>query len=84
MEGNRYFTMTDAAWFIHHPFLALVLYFGISNLIGALPKPKSDDGVYPIVYRFAHGFAGNLLYAVQAKFNIPDPEMKAAAQRAGV
>lgn len=54
----------------HHPVLdALIAYMVFSNLVDALPAPTENSGQgYRFIYRFAHGMASNILYAVKAKF----------------
>ena len=53
-----------------HPVLAgLGAYFLFSNAVGAMDKPDEHSGAfYRYVYRFSHGLAGNLKYALQSKF----------------
>lgn len=51
-----------------YPLESLLLYFLFSNLVGAMPKPQKDDCFYAYFYRFAHGFAGNVIYAARSRF----------------
>ncbi len=53
-----------------HPLYAGIgVYFLFSNLIGAMSAPTDKSGgFYRYVYRFSHGLAGNVKYALQAKF----------------
>lgn len=45
-------------------------YFLFSNAVGAMEKPDDKStALYRYVYRFGHGLAGNLKYAMQAKFS---------------
>lgn len=53
-----------------HPLWAwLLAYFLFSNGVGAMEKPDDKSGqLYRYVYRFSHGLAGNLNYALKSKF----------------
>ena len=54
---------------LHHSWLLLVGYFLFSNAIGAMEKPDEKSGkLYRYVYRLGHGLAGNVKYALRAKF----------------
>lgn len=54
---------------IRHPFMVLAGWAVFSNLVGAMDPPTEKSGpVYRFIYRFAHGLAQNILYAVKAKF----------------
>ena len=70
-----------------YPVEALLLFYGFSNAVGAMPKPTNSTGFYSWLYTFAHGFAGNLLYALRTKFGdaVPPDDaeaLKAAARQA--
>lgn len=62
-----------------HPLYALLGgYFLFSNLVGAMEAPNEKSGpFYRYFYRFSHGFAGNIRYALKAKFPAyMEPEQK--------
>ena len=54
----------------HHPIYSLLgSYFLFWNLVGAMEPPGEKSGpLYRYIYRFGHGLAGNLKYALKAKF----------------
>src|ERR1035438_9985048 len=51
-----------------YPVECLLAWFIFSNAVGAMPKPTREDWFYAPLYRFAHGLAGNILYAINARF----------------
>jgi hypothetical protein len=61
-----------------YPLETVAAFFLFSNAVGAMPKP-TDCGTFQVwfyapLYRFAHGLAGNILYAIRARFgkDVPD------------
>ena len=63
-------------WGQAHPIISgLAAFHLFSNLVGAMDKPDEKSSLgYRYVYRVSHGLAGNLQYALKAKFPamIPD------------
>jgi hypothetical protein len=56
----------------HHTWLAigisLFIYFCFSNAVGAMEAPVAGDShTYVFWYRFLHGFAGNIKYALRTR-----------------
>jgi len=66
-------------FFQHHLIPSLIGgYFLFSNAVGAMEAPTDKSGAfYRFIYRFGHGVAGNLKYALKAKFpEYVEPEQK--------
>ena len=66
-------------FFQHHLIPSLLgSYFLFSNFVGAMEAPTEKSGpFYRYVYRFGHSLAGNLKYALKAKFpEYVEPEQK--------
>ena len=60
------FQIAFLAFFTHHPVIgSLGGYYLFSNLVGSMEEPSSKSGAgYRYLYRFTHGLAGNLKYAL--------------------
>jgi len=65
--------MNSIAEFLANPLLwkIIITYWAFSSLVGALPElTPTSKPVYAFVYRFLHGFAGNIRQAA-VRFNVP-------------
>lgn len=62
----------------HPVYVLLAAYFLFSNVVGAMEAPTEKNGAaYRYIYRFGHSLAGNMKYALKAKFpEYIEPEQK--------